>query len=103
MPDDADRVLPHEPNVHLGKPKGSASLTHSGRGICDNVPKSLIVTAWCDSNGFMNLWIPTSAVIMGGLTLAKVGYDKYIKFVLPYLALMFVLISAFLAVGAAIG
>ena len=43
-----------------------------------------------------------SAVIMGGLTLAKVGYDKYIRFILPYLAVMFVLICGFLAVGAAI-
>lgn len=67
-----------------------------------NVPKSLVVTAWCASNGFMNLFVPTSAVMMGGLTLAKVGYDKYIRFILPYLAVMVVLICGFLAIGAAI-
>ena len=68
-----------------------------------NVPKALVVTAWSASNGFMNLWIPTSAVIMGGLTLAKVGYDKYIKFILPLLGILAVLICGFLALGAAIG
>ncbi|WP_194908542.1 YfcC family protein [Catenulispora rubra] len=68
-----------------------------------NVPKSLVVTAWCNSNGFMNLFVPTSAVIMGGLTLAKVGYDKYIRFILPYLAVMLVMICGFLAIGAAVG
>ncbi|GAA2027371.1 YfcC family protein [Catenulispora yoronensis] len=68
-----------------------------------NVPKSLVVTAWCVSNGFMNLFVPTSAVIMGGLTLAKVGYDKYFKFILPYLAVVFVAICGFLALGAAFG
>ena len=67
-----------------------------------NVPKSLVVTAWCAASGFMNLFVPTTAVIMGGLTLAKVGYDKYIKFLLPYLAVVFVLICGFLAVGTVI-
>jgi uncharacterized ion transporter superfamily protein YfcC len=49
----------------------------------------------------MNLWIPTTAVIMGGLALAKVGYDKYLRFVAPLLLILAVLICAFLAIGAA--
>ena len=32
----------------------------------------------------MNLITPTSAVIMGGLALSKVGYDRYLKFVWPF-------------------
>ena len=35
--------------------------------------------------GLVNLVTPTSAVIMGGLALSKVGYDRYLKFVWPFL------------------
>ena len=31
--------------------------------------------------GFVNCVTPTSAVVMGGLALAKVGYDRYLRFV----------------------
>ncbi|HVP03806.1 MAG TPA: hypothetical protein VMT10_14645 [Solirubrobacteraceae bacterium] len=68
-----------------------------------NVDKSLVVTAWNAASGWMNLWVPTTAVVMGGLALAKVGYDKYLRFLWPFLAITFVLICAFLWIGAAIG
>ena len=67
------------------------------------VEKSIAVTAYQSASGFINYVTPTSAVIMGGLTLSKVGYDKYIKFVLPFLGIMFVLVSAFMAIGVAVG
>ena len=50
----------------------------------------------------MNLFTPTSAVVMGGLALAKVGYGTYLRFLAPLLAVLLVLITAFLAVGAAL-
>jgi uncharacterized ion transporter superfamily protein YfcC len=37
---------------------------------------------------------------MGGLALAKVGYNKYMRFVAPLLAVYFVLIIAMLAAAA---
>jgi uncharacterized ion transporter superfamily protein YfcC len=40
------------------------------------VSKALVVTAFQSASGFVNLVTPTSAVIMGGLALSKVGYDK---------------------------
>ena len=64
------------------------------------VDRALTVTAYQSASGWINLITPTSAVIMGGLTLAKVGYDQYIQFVAPYLALMFVLSPSFVAMGA---
>ncbi|MDI2129652.1 YfcC family protein [Yinghuangia seranimata] len=64
-----------------------------------DVPRSLVVTAWQSASGFMNLWVPTTAVIMGGVSLAKVGYNQYLKFVWPLLAILFVLICGFVAVG----
>lgn len=40
---------------------------------------------------------------MGGLALAKVRYDQYLRFVLPLVAILLVLGTAFAALGAAIG
>ena len=50
------------------------------------VSRALVVTAFQSASGFVNLVTPTSAVIMGGLALSKVGYDRYLKFVWPFLA-----------------
>lgn len=65
------------------------------------VSRALVVTAWQSASGWMNLWVPTSAVTIGGVALAKVGYDRYLRFVWPLLAVLLVLICGFLALGAA--
>jgi uncharacterized ion transporter superfamily protein YfcC len=67
------------------------------------VATSLSVTAYQSASGFINYVTPTSAVVMGGLTLANVGYDRYIRFVVPFLLIMFVLVSIFMALGVALG
>lgn len=67
-----------------------------------DLPRSLTVTAWNAASGWMNLWIPTTAVVMGGIALAKVSYDKYLKWLAPLLGIFFVVICAFLALGAAL-
>ncbi|KNB53433.1 YfcC family protein [Streptomyces caatingaensis] len=64
------------------------------------VPRSVAVTAWAAASGWMNLWVPTTAVVVGGVSLAKVGYDRYLRFVWPLLLILAVLICGFLAVGA---
>ena len=53
-----------------------------------DVPRSLVITAWNAASGWMNLWVPTTAVVMGGIALAKVGYDKYLRFLAPLLAIL---------------
>jgi uncharacterized ion transporter superfamily protein YfcC len=65
------------------------------------VSRALVVTAFQSASGFVNLITPTSAVIMGGLALSKVGYDKYLRFVWPFMAVIFVVICAFLGISAA--
>jgi len=65
------------------------------------VSRSIVVTAFQSASGFVNLVTPTSAVIMGGLALSKVGYDKYLRFVWPFLAVVFVVVCAFLGIAAA--
>ncbi|MER5729125.1 YfcC family protein [Streptomyces sp. NPDC002138] len=65
------------------------------------VSRAVVVTAWQSASGWMNLWVPTTAVTIGGVALAKVGYDTYLRFVWPLLAILFVLICGFVALGAA--
>ncbi|CAM5661166.1 transporter [Streptomyces finlayi] len=64
------------------------------------VPRAVVVTAWQSASGLMNLWVPTTAVTIGGVALAKVGYNSYLRFVWPLLATLFVLICGFVALGA---
>ncbi|MEU7580571.1 Na+/H+ antiporter NhaC family protein [Streptomyces sp. NPDC041068] len=66
------------------------------------VSRAVVVTAWQSASGWMNLWVPTTAVTIGGVALAKVGYDKYLRFVWPLLGILAVLICAFVALGAAL-
>lgn len=64
------------------------------------VPKELVVTAFQSASGLMNLFIPTSAVVMGGLAIAKVPYGTYLKWVWPLLALLAALTILVLGAGA---
>ncbi|MEU0987253.1 YfcC family protein [Streptomyces sp. NPDC005953] len=66
------------------------------------VSRAVVVTAWQSASGWMNLWVPTTAVTIGGVALAKVGYDRYLRFVWPLLAILAVLICGFLVAGAAL-
>jgi uncharacterized ion transporter superfamily protein YfcC len=65
------------------------------------VSRDVIVTAFQSASGFVNLITPTSAVIMGGLALSKVGYDRYLKFVWPFVIAVFLVICAFVGISAA--
>ena len=44
-----------------------------------NVGRELVVTAYQSASGLVNLVTPTSAVVMGGLAIAKVPYVRYLK------------------------
>jgi uncharacterized ion transporter superfamily protein YfcC len=59
------------------------------------------VTAYQSANGLMNLFIPTSAVVMGGLAIARVPYDRYLRWVWPLLAALALLCIIVLGVSAA--
>ncbi len=63
------------------------------------VSRAIVVTAFQSASGWVNLFTPTSAIVMGGLTLAKVGYDRYLRFVVPLLVILFVLVCVFLFIG----
>jgi len=67
------------------------------------VSRAIAVTCFQTASGFVNLFTPTSAVIMGGLALSKVGYDRYLRFVWPYLIIVFVAVCVFVGIAAATG
>ena len=65
-----------------------------------SVSRPLTITAWVLGHGLALLVSPTSVVVVGGLAIAKVGYDKYLRFVWPLLAALLVVASVVLAVAA---
>ena len=66
------------------------------------VNPSLVVTAFQSASGLLNLVTPTSAVVMGGLAIARVPYGTYLRFVWPLLAILGALTIVVLALGAAV-
>lgn len=67
-----------------------------------SVDRSVVVTAYQSASGLINYVTPTAAVVIGGLTLAKVRYDHYLRFALPFVGLALAVTSVFLLVGTAL-
>ncbi|WP_299019443.1 YfcC family protein [uncultured Photobacterium sp.] len=66
------------------------------------VGRDLVVTAYQSASGIVNLMTPTSAVVMGGLAIARVPYVRWVKWVAPLLGILTVLIMVMLSIGAMI-
>ena len=66
------------------------------------VSTALVVTAYQGASGVMNLVVPTSAVVMGGLAIARVPYGTYLRWVWPLLAVLSALVVIVLAISAAV-
>ena len=64
------------------------------------VSRPLTITAWILGHGLALLVSPTSVVVVGGLAIAKVGYDQYLRFLWPLLVGLFVVAAAVLAIAA---
>jgi uncharacterized ion transporter superfamily protein YfcC len=64
-----------------------------------NVNRDLVVTAYQSASGIVNLVTPTSAVVMGGLAIARVPYVRYLKWVAPLLGILTVVIMVALSLG----
>ena len=90
--DDGDVAVLHQPVLRIER-----FVRFAG------VAGDLIVTAYQSASGLVNLVTPTSAVVMGGLAIARVGYNVWLRFVWPILALLFLLTVIMLSIGAVIG
>tara|TARA_R110000823_G_scaffold198104_5_gene329327 strand:+ start:15068 stop:16516 length:1449 start_codon:yes stop_codon:yes gene_type:complete len=58
-----------------------------------NVGRDLVVTAYQSANGLVNLINPTFAVVVGGLAIGRVSYDRWIAFIWPLLLILTVFIT----------
>jgi len=66
------------------------------------VGRDLVVTAYQSANGLVNFFNPTFAVVMGGLAIGRVPYERWLRFMLPLFLILTVIIMAALSVGAMI-
>ena len=64
------------------------------------VTRDVVITAYQSASGIMNLVTPTSAVVMGGLAIGRVPYEKWLKFVGKFLVIMFIITAVALSIGA---
>jgi len=64
--------------------------------------RSIVVTAYQSASGIVNLVTPTSAVVMGGLAIGRVPYNKWLKFVGKLLLILFVFTIVVLMAGLAL-
>ena len=64
------------------------------------VSRDLVVTAYQSASGLVNLVNPTFAVVMGGLAIGRVPYNRWVVFMLPLLVVLTVIIMAALSLAA---
>lgn len=71
------------------------------------VPRQVSVLAYQMGDGFMNMVVPTNALLMGMLGLGRIPYQRWIKFILPLMLklLAVAVLALFVAVrfGASLG
>ena len=67
------------------------------------VGRQVAVLAFQFGDGFSNILIPTQYVLVGILAMAGVPYDRWLRFILPFMVKMFVAGSIALAVAVFIG
>jgi uncharacterized ion transporter superfamily protein YfcC len=67
-----------------------------------DVSRPLVVTAWSWGAGLARFITPTSAVVMAGIALAGVRYDRWIRFMLPLMGILLVASLVMLGIAAAV-
>ena len=67
------------------------------------VSRATTITAWIMGHGLALMVAPTSVVLVGGLAIAKVGYDKYLRFVWPLLLALFAVSTLIIGAAASLG
>ena len=60
------------------------------------VPQQTAVLAYQFGDGFTNMIVPTSALVMGALALGKIPYGAWVRFVGPLLLKLFAMAIVFL-------
>lgn len=64
------------------------------------VGRDLVITAFQSASGIVNLITPTSAVVMGGLAIGRVSYDRWLKYVWKFILIILIITIALLGIFA---
>ena len=67
-----------------------------------DVSRPLVVTSWSWGAGIARFITPTSAMVMAGIALAGVRYDRWIRFMLPLMGILAVASLVMLGIAAAL-
>ena len=67
------------------------------------IHRQVAVLAYQFGDGLTNILVPTNAVLVGILAMAGVPYDRWVRFVMPFMLKMWVLGALALAVAVWIG
>jgi len=67
------------------------------------VSRQVAVLAFQFGDGFSNILVPTQAVIVGALAMAAIPYDRWLRFILPFMVKIWIVGSIALAVAVWIG
>ncbi len=59
------------------------------------IDHSLVVTAFKSASGLLNIVNPTSAVVIGGLAVGRVRYDKWLRSTWPLLLILLLMYASF--------
>jgi uncharacterized ion transporter superfamily protein YfcC len=67
------------------------------------VPRQVAVLAYQMGDGFTNIMVPTNAVLVGILTMARIPYERWLRFVLPFMVKAWILGSLVLVIAVWVG
>jgi uncharacterized ion transporter superfamily protein YfcC len=93
-------------NLFIPSGSGQAYVTMpimSPLATLTGVPQQTAVLAYQFGDGFTNMVVPTSALVMGTLALGRSPYGAWVRFVAPLLVKLFVLAAFFLVVTIHLG
>jgi len=63
------------------------------------VTRQTAVFAFTCGDGFTNIIIPTSGILMAMLSISKIPYEKWLRFVMPLFLILFLLAGTFLGIA----
>ncbi len=69
-------------------------------GDTQEVSRALVITAYQSGAGLINLFAPTAGHLIAGLTLAGIPYGRYVRWVAPFLVVIFVINAIILFIAA---
>lgn len=65
------------------------------------IGRDLIITAYQSASGWINIFAPTAGHLVAGLALAKIPYERFLKWVMPFVVMVLVVTVVLLFAGAA--